>query len=120
MYDSPIHVSGIFLLLEVAFSMGKLNRDVKFEGKIESVYLGAAVDGISEMVVSGKRVMIDFGGVPVEGYPPILKGKIIGIDLNKSEEYVGKTVEVFCQKSKEGYTLEGNEKYYVKLKKGES
>ncbi len=61
------------------------------------------------MEVSGKDIV--FGS----GYSRSDWGKVIGMDLQNSSDYVGKSVEVFCRRLIISYTLEGSKNYYIKL-----
>ena len=61
------------------------------------------------MVVSGKDIV--FG----KGYSKSDWGEVIGMDLHKSNDYIGKSVEVYCRHLIESYSLEGSKKYYIKL-----
>ena len=100
----------LLLLVEGVFNMTKkLKRDILFTGKIEAIDLGCWTDGLCVMEVSGKDIV--FGS----GYSGSDWGEVIGIDLQKSSDYIGKNVEVFCHRLIISYTLEGNIKYYIKL-----
>ena len=84
-------------------------RDILFTGKIEAIDLGCWADGLCSMEVSGKEIV--FGS----GYSRSDWGKVTGIDLQKSNDYIGRGVEVYCRCLTKSYTLEGNKNYYIKL-----
>ena len=92
------------------------NLEIKFKGKIEHIFDGAALDAESYMTIAGKKVF--FNGGIWEGP----RGQVTGFDLSgdiEGKKYIGKTVEVFAVKDPDcdAYTLEGNTKYYIKLVK---
>lgn len=97
------------------------NLEIKFKGKIEHIFDGAALDAESYMIVAGKKVYFNAGIWGSLGESGI-RGEVIGIDLSgdlEGKKYIGKTAEVYAVKesSRDAYTLQGSTKYYIKLVK---
>lgn len=88
--------------------------DEKFSGLIANIKYDCHFDGICNLTVNNKQIIIGQG--EMANNPS--KGLLVDISLDEDQKsnYIGKTVNVFAKKvNKNVYTIYGSDKYYVKL-----
>jgi hypothetical protein len=90
---------------------------VKFKGTITDVNNGCWSDGTCSIEVDGKWwIAIIEGGLRAPGYEPEIRGDVVGIVFNESNDSLGKEVEVYAKKVDEiSFTVFGSKEYYVRI-----
>ncbi len=82
----------------------------KFEGTVTAYSTGCFADGECSITVDGKKV------VTTIGWSQNIVGKVLGIpDFGSIESNVGAHAKVYAKKTEDGYTLYGNDQYYVEI-----
>lgn len=81
-----------------------------FEGLVTAYSTGCYADGECSITVDTKKV------VTTIGWSREIVGKVLGVsDLGAVEKHIGSRAKVYAKKTADGYTLYGDEKYYVQI-----
>jgi peptidoglycan hydrolase-like protein with peptidoglycan-binding domain len=83
----------------------------RFSGKVDSVSTACFADGECSITVDGKKVVTTTGWRIA-----IQLGSIQGVpSIGDAEKCIGSHAEVYAEKIEDGYTLYGNNDYYIKI-----
>ena len=93
------------------------NKEIKFTGNITETNNGCWFDGICSIKVDERLVTAEIGGLGPPNSKPEIRGKLIGISFSQdTQKYIGKKVEVYAKQTNDnGFTIYGNENYYIRL-----
>ncbi len=87
-----------------------ITLEEKFEGTVTAFSTACFADGECSITVDGKKV------VTTIGWSQNIVGKVLGIpDFGSIESNVGAHARVYAKKTEDGYTLYGNDQYYVEI-----
>jgi hypothetical protein len=87
------------------------NDETRFAGELQEVNTSCFADGECYAVVDGNKVTL------LVGWSQETVGQVIGSTdgIGGLQNHLGERVEVFAATTEGGYTLYGNEDYYLKV-----
>lgn len=106
-FVGPITRASLIKYTDVALPV---TLEEKFEGTVTAFSTGCFADGECSITVDGKKVATTIG------WSQNIVGKVLGIpDFGSIENNVGAHAKVYAKKTEGGYTLYGNDQYYVEI-----
>lgn len=91
-----------------------IKNEEKFMGTINNIDYQCHVDGVCNIKIDKKNVIVGKGESLIQ--EPVGQLLKINLDQNKKSDYLGKKAEVFAKKiSENSYTIYGKTEYYVKF-----
>lgn len=99
-------------LTRAALMATSTDSDVRFEGTIQAVSTACFADGICSITIDGKVVITTIGWS--QATVGSIKGSVSSI--GEAEGKIGARASVYAKKTIDGYTLYGNNAYYIDIK----